>query len=725
MTKQKNVVHIIIKIIWLSFCSFLLSIILFFCAIKWNVGNLFGSIPPYTLLENPETSLASELYSADGILLGKYFRNNRTNVTYNQISPHVIQCLIATEDYRFQKHVGIDLNSLVRVFIYSILLGKNSGGGSTISQQLAKNLFKTRNKKYYGHLSYIPILSTIIVKIKEWIVALQLENAYTKKEILTMYLNTVDFGSNAFGIHVAAQTYFNKTIEKLNIEEAALLIGLLKAPTKYSPILNPQNALKRRNTVLKQMKKYGYISSQQYQEIIQKPIKLLYKVDNQYQGIATYFRAVIRTFLLSWAKKNGYDIFEDGLKIYTTLDSRMQQHAENIVKEHMGQLQKKFYLHWKDKNPWIDENEKEIPLFIQNAIVKTDWYKALSLQYSNDPHTFQKYLNTPKYTIMFDWEKPFKTKMTPIQAFEYNKKILHTGFMAMDVHTGHIKVWVGGINFKHFQYDHVMQGKRQPGSVFKPIVYAAAIDNGFEPNYEVTDVPITFHFNKTLPPWTPKNANGKYTGKKMTLRQAMSRSVNSITAYLIQQIGVKTVADYAKRLGITSPIDPVPALCLGASDVSVHDIVSVYNTFMNKGIWIKPLYITKIEDKYGNILAEFTPQRKEVLSKATAKKMVYMLKGTTEEIGGTARGINKNLKKDNDIGGKTGTSSNHSDGWFVGITKHLTAGVWVGGEDRCIRFRTLAEGQGAVIARPIWEKFMLKIYEDENIPYQKEKFNLK
>ncbi len=712
-----------IRFIWLSTFAALTSIFLFFFAVKCNLGQLFGKLPSYALLENPTTALASELYSADGVLLGKYFRDNRTNVTYQEISPNVINCLIATEDYRFEKHVGIDLSGLVRVLIYSILLRRNAGGGSTLSQQLAKNLFKTRTQKYAGHLSHVPFLQTLIVKVKEWIVAIQLESAYTKKEIITMYLNTVDFGSNAFGIQVAAKTYFNKTAAVLTIEEAALLVGMLKGPTRYSPILNPKYALQRRNIVLYQLKKYQYISSKKYKQLYQKPIQLSYKVDNQNQGIATYFRAVIRSFLLTWAKKNHFDLFEDGLKIYTTIDSRMQQHAETAVQTHMQQLQYKFFKHWQGKNPWIDEQEREIPYFIQTSIKKTDWYQALAQQYAYDPDALKKYLHTPQKKMLFDWQAPFEAIQTPVEAYQHHKKFLHTGFMAMDVKTGHIKAWVGGINFKYFQYDHVIQGKRQPGSVFKPIVYAAAIDNGYEPYYKAVDAPVTFHLQDHLPPWTPKNANGKYSGKRMTLRQAMSRSVNSITAYLIQQIGAHTVADYAKRLGITSPIDPVPALCLGASDVSVYDMVSVYNTFVNQGVWTKPLYITKIEDKYGNTLEEFTPVCKEVISSSTAKKMIYMLKGTTEEIGGTARGINKKLKEDNDIGGKTGTSSNQSDGWFIGITKNLTAGVWVGGEDRCIRFKTLAEGQGAVMARPIWEKFMLKIYEDESIPYHKERFD--
>jgi penicillin-binding protein 1A len=704
--------------LWLTFVACLIGICLYIGSVKINLGNLYGELPALAILENPKADLASELYASDGVLLGKYFRYNRSPVDYEQVSPHLIHALLATEDYKFENHAGIYLKGLGRAFILSVLFRQDKGGGSTITQQLAKNLFKTRTKQYQGLLSHIPIIRTLVVKTKEWIVAVKLERAYTKKEIIMMYLNTVSFGSNTYGIKVAAQTFFNTSPDQLSIEQAALLIGILRAPTYYSPIKNPERALKRRNVVLAQLFKYHFINQDTYETLRQKPIALNYKVENYNQGLATYFRATIRTFLVDWAKKNGYDLFEDGLKIYTTIDSRVQAHAEKAVQEHMKVLQSKFEQHWEGKNPWVDKYGREIPNFMQKALKKSAIYKKLVKQYGKDKATIDSILHTPVPTELFSWEGKIDTVISPIDAIKYNKRILHTGMMAMDPNSGHIKAWVGGINYQHFSYDHVFQGKRQPGSTFKPIVYVAAIDNGYSPCYEVVDAPTTFKVSGKLTTWTPKNASGIYTGKKMTLRQAMARSVNSITAYLLKQIGPELVIDYARRLGIKSHLDPVPALCLGSSDVSIYELVGAYSTFMNKGVWTEPIYLTRIEDKHGRIIQEFVPQKQEALSEETAWLMLHMLKGTVEE-NGTLRNLSKAMKENNEVAGKTGTTSNHSDGWCIGMTQGLCTGIWVGGEDRCIHFRTLATGQGAATARPIWEKFMLHLYEDPDVIYKK------
>ena len=419
--------------------------------------------------------------------------------------------------------------------------------------------------------------------------------------------------------------------------------------------------------------------------------------------------------MLRWAKAHNYDLFEDGLKIYTTIDSRLQKHAEEAVSEHMHFLQQKFDNHWCDGNPWVDKYGKEIPGFIEKTMKTNELYTELLQEYG--PEAVHTVLSKPRLIKLFSWDGVREKIISPIDAIKYNKRILHAGLMAMDPHTGHIKAWVGGINFSHFKYDHIMQSKRQPGSAFKPIVYAAAIDNGYAPSTEVIDAPITFKLPNGST-WTPKNVNNKYTGRKLTLRQALAQSINSVTAYLTQQIGIEVVVEYAKRFGITSPLYTSPALCLGASDVSVYELTGAYSTFMNQGIYTEPIYITHIEDKYGRVLEVFVPIQKEAISAETADKMIYMLKGAVEE-NGTFRGLSKAMREDNEICGKTGTTSNHSDGWCIGIARDLCTGIWVGGENRCIHFRTIELGQGAVMARPIWEKFMLRLYDDPTLPYQK------
>jgi len=704
----------LLRYLWLSFAGILVALPIYIYTVQINLFNLYGDLPSIAVLENPKSDLTSELYAADGVLLGKYFRYNRSPVTYSEISKNLINALLATEDYQFEKHPGIYLTGIARAFILSVLLQQNKGGGSTLTQQLAKNLFKTRSEQYQGLLSKVPLIKTVIIKTKEWIVSIKLEREYTKKEIITMYLNTVAFGNNAYGVKVAAKTFFNTAPDALKVEQAALLVGILRAPSYYNPVRHPQRALQRRNIVLAQLCKYNFITAEDYEALKQKPIELQYKVEDHNQGLATYFRSAIRDFLLAWTQAHGYDLFEDGLKIYTTIDSRLQKHAEEVMFEHMRVLQTKFEQHWGDQNPWRDKYGREILDFIENEAKRTDIYKELLQEYG--PEQVDEHMKKPRLTKLFSWDGEREVMISPIDAIKYNKRLLHAGLMAMDPHTGHIKAWVGGINFAHFKYDHVMQGKRQPGSAFKPIPYAAAIDNGYSPSYEVIDAPVTFKIPGGT--WTAKNSNDIYTGQKMTLRQALAKSVNSVTAYLTKQLGPELVADYARRLGIKSPMVPVPALCLGSSDLSVYELTGAYSTFMNKGIWTEPLYITRIEDKYGRVLEVFVPEKKEAISEETANQMIYMLKGAVEE-NGTFRGLSKAMKEGNEICGKTGTTSNHSDAWCVGMAKDLCTGVWVGGENRSIHFRTMDLGQGAVMARPIWEKFMLRLYEDPALPYQK------
>jgi penicillin-binding protein 1A len=666
-------------------------------------------------LENPKTDYSSELYSADGVLLGKYFRYNRSPVAYQELAPHLVQALVATEDYQFENHAGIYLTGIVRAMFLSVILQQKKGGGSTLTQQLAKNLFRTRSQEHKGLLSQLPLVGTLILKTKEWIVAIQLERAYTKQEIITMYLNTVTFGNNAYGIKVAANTFFSTTPDSLTVNQAALLVGLLKAPSYYDPIRHPARALKRRNVVLAQLHRCHFIAASTYEKLKEEPLNLCYTMEKHDRGLATYFRAHVRDFLLTWTKLHGYDLFEDGLKIYTTLDSRVQRHAENAVYEHMRALQQKFERHCGAARPWVDSQGHEIPGFIAHVAKSSQLYKELLQTYGPDSVDF--YMHQPVPCKLFGWDKEVDTLLSPMESIAYHKKFLHAGMMAMDPHTGHIKAWVGGINFKHFKYDHVMQGKRQSGSAFKAIVYATAIDNGYSPCHEAVDAPVTF----SLPgggTWTPKNITNSYTGKKMTLRQALAKSVNSITAYIAKQIGIELIVECAQRLGIKSPMDPVPALCLGASEVSVYELTGAYSTFMNKGIWVEPLYITRIEDKYGNIIQEFVPQKKEALGEETAWKMLYMLKGAVEE-NGSFRGLGDFIKADNELCGKTGTTSNHSDAWCIGMVKDLCTGIWVGGDNRAIHFKTIDTGQGAVVARPLWENFMLRLYADSTLCYTK------
>ncbi len=719
--KKSKLFKNLIKALWILFAAGLLFVFVIFLGAYQNIFNLFGDLPSYKSLENPEAEndLASQLYSADGELLGKYYRFNRTQVTYDELSPELVQTLLCTEDMRFYDHSGIDLKGLVRA-AFGKLTGQFMGGGSTITMQTAENLYGTLTTNK-GVLSRNGVFDDIITKIKEWIISVELERSFTKDEILAMYFNTITFGHNTYGISTAAKVFFNKPSDSLTYPESALLVGMLNAPTRYSPIINPDNALSKRTEVLYNLYKYDKITREEYDSMKIMPLGLDYRAQDHLEGPAPYFRQEIGEDLRRWCDENGYDLYEGGLKIYTTIDSKLQEYAEEAMKEHMTYLQKLFNEHWKGRNPWIDEDGDEIRGFLDRTIKRTGQYRSLVKKYGQDSDSVDIVLNTPKPMTVFSWGGEIDTVMSPMDSLKYYKHFLQSGFMVMDPHSGEIRAWVGGIDFKYFKYDHVKRGKRQPGSTFKPVVYTAAIDQGYSPCYKILDAPVTFTV-PGQPPYTPENYNKKWTNEPYTIRRGLANSKNSITAFLMKTMTPEVVVKYARDLGFESHLEAVPALALGTSDVSIYELVGAYSTFVNQGTYTKPYYLSRIEDKYGNILMEFPPETKEALSEETAYLMVHMLRGATEERGGTGLGLSSELRIDNEIGAKTGTTQNGSDGWFIGLTKDLVAGVWVGGDDRSIHFRTSALGQGARTAMPIWDSFMTKVYSDSTMGYTKGPF---
>lgn len=725
--QKKTGYRALIRNLWGVFALGLAAIFFYIFCLSTNFLFLFGSTPSTEKLENPSTELASELYTSDGVQIGKYFTENRSPVNYSKISPMLIKALVATEDTRFYEHAGIDAQALLSVFYFTARGEKR--GGSTITQQLAKNLYKTRRQETKGLLGYIPVVSTIIAKTKEWLTAIRLERNYTKEEILTMYLNTVEFGSNAFGVKVAAKTFFNTSPDSLKTEEAAMLVGLVNAPTRYSPKFHPKAALEKRNFVIAKLAKYNILTPQQADSLSKLPIVLQYHVENHYDGPATYFRGAVNEFVKKWCEKENekagfdkYDVYSSGLKIYTTIDSRMQALAEQAVEERMRSLQAKFYRHWKGKNPWADAKHKEIPGFIEEQAKRTPYYQKLKRLYGNDQKKINELMNTPRKMRVFTWQGEKDTTLSPLDSLRHYKHFLHAGMMSMDPYTGQIKAWVGGINFKYFKYDHVRQARRQPGSTFKPFVYLTAIDTGYSPCDRIRDQRVTINYIENGKPmtWQPDNVTRSYTGINMSLRQAMARSVNSVTAQLTEKVGWEKVAEYAQKLGISGPLQAVPSIGLGSGgDVSVYDMVGAYATFVNNGFHSEPMFVTRIEDRNGNIIQQFAPKQKKVISEETAFLMVHMLKGGMEEPGGTSQALWEYdlWKNNNQIGGKTGTTSNYSDGWYMGITKDLVSGVWVGGEDRSIHFRTSDTGEGSKVALPIFATFMEKVYKNKDLGY--------
>ena len=710
-----------VRTMWLLFGAGVVGLGLFVLAVSGNFLDLFGRMPNLKTLENPRSELASEVYSADGVLLGKYFRENRTPVDYKDLPQNVIDALIATEDVRFEQHSGIDLKSIGRGVVGVATFNRN-GGGSTLTQQVAKVLFRTRQDLNDGSLNGTGKLGLFIIKVKEWILAIRLERNYTKREILRMYLNTVEYGSNAFGINVAAKTYFGKAPKDLTTPEAATLVGIVNRPTAFNPKLHPDRSRKRRNWVLRQMHKYGYLDAQGLEAAVRNPIVLRYSVENSTKGLAPYFRTEVAKSLQAWAKETDHDLYSDGLKIYTTIDSRMQAYAEKSVAEHLALQQKWFTAHWKGQLPWRDENGRVIPEFLNTAMRRTQRYKSLMNNYDGNRDSVNYYLRKKYKMQVFSWQGEKEMLMSPLDSLAYYKRYLHAGFMALNPLNGQIKAWVGGANYKFFKFDHVRQGKRQPGSTFKPIVYAAAIDQGYSPCYPRPDVATTFPAVAGRAAYTPRNFEGGFSGRVFTLRQALARSMNSITAWLVLKLTPATIVEYAHRLGINSPIDAVPAIGFGASDCNIYELCGAYAAFVNKGIWTSPVMVTRIEDKNGNVLREFVPQTKEVLNEQTAYVMTNMLQASTTEPGGTSTILHTGFKFPYEIGGKTGTTSNYSDAWFMGITPDLVCGMWIGGEDRSIHFRNGGYGQGARLALPLYGLFMQKVYADRSIGINKGPF---
>jgi len=699
---QEDISHYT-KLFWKVIIYGILTFVLLISSVGFG---LFGELPSFRDLEKPKSNLATEVISSDGNILGTYFIQNRSNAKYKDLSPNLVNALIATEDVRFYKHSGVDLKGTFAIIFYSAI-GKKRGS-STITQQLAKNLFPRKKQN---------IFNIGIIKLKEWLTAVKIERNYTKEEIITMYFNTVDFGSNSYGIKAAAKTYFSKTPIKLSIDESALLVGILKGTTVFSPIKNPERAIKRRNVVLEQMEKYGFISEAQLTENTSKELNLQFQSPDHNQGSATYFREYVRQEVTAWCKENKkadgetYDIYRDGLKIYTTIDSRMQAYAEAAVKEHLTYLQAEFYKHWKGKTPWGENTD-----IISTSMRRSDRYQQLKDDGIAESE-IKKIFDTPIKMTLFSWAGDIDTTLSPIDSIKYYKWYLRSSFMSMDPHNGAIKAWVGGPNYEYFKYDQVKMGKRQVGSTFKPFVYTVAMDNGWSPCYEAPNLPIVF---EDFDNWSPKNSDGKQGGM-MTLRNGLANSVNLITAFMMKQVGPQAVVNVAKKMGITSDIPAYPSICLGTADVSLYEMVGAYSTYANKGVWTEPVYISRIEDKNGNVLYEKIPRKVDALSEQTAYLMLYMLRGVVDK-GTGLRLRGPRYRFTNPIAGKTGTTQENSDGWFIGITPDLVSGVWTGAEDRSVHFRSTNLGEGANTALPIWALYMKKVYADATLKISKGDF---
>ncbi len=708
-----------------------------------SAGKL-GPMPSFAELENPEYYLAAEVYSEDGVLLGKISIENRTWTDFKSISPNLVNALIATEDIRYYRHSGVDLRGLARAGIRTILLGQGTGGGSTITQQLAKQLYPRDTAQ---HSAFMQKVNLGISKFKEWQTSVKLERSYTKEEILTMYLNKFDFSYNAIGIKSAARVYFNTTPDSINLQEAAVLVGMLKASTRYNPVRNPGLMLQRRNTVLAQMGKYGYITSEVADSVQKLPIVTDFTMEDHNSGLATYLREYIRNTmrrtepdknryvreasyddarwewdnnpLFGWCNKNRkpdgkpYDIYKDGLKIYTTINSKMQKYAEEALTEHLSkEMQPDFYRRAKGfKNPPYSDDltKKEVDEIMMSSIERTDRYNSMKFEGVPEDSIMLAF-NTPVRMKVFSWKGERDTVMTPLDSLRYYKYFIRSSFMVEDPHNGNVKAYVGGPDFRYFKYDAVTQQRKQVGSTIKPFLYTLAIQNGYSPCYEVEDIPRSFEVGDSS--WTPRSSGPKeFHGKMVTLKWGLAQSENYISAWLMEQFKPTAVTDLMHRMGIRSFIDPVPSIFLGTSDIKLEEMVGAYGTFANKGVYTRPMYVTRIEDKNGNTITRFTPRIEEVLSEEHAYLMLNLLQSVV--LTGSGRRLRYepyNLM--NQIGGKTGTTQNHSNGWFMGVTPNLVGGVWSGWEDQSIHFETLNEGQGANMALPIFAIFLRKVYDD-------------
>lgn len=701
--------------------SLFIAFFLYLGAVDINFLWLFGKSPGYfSGIMHPQTSEASEIYSADGKLIGKYFNENRTPVKYEDVNPAFFHALVDTEDERFYKHFGIDPIGIFGA-MKDAVLHHDGRGASTITQQLAKNMFRVRSQYSTGLLGKIPGLKILIIKSKEWIIATKLETVYSKKDIITMYANTVDFGANSYGIKTAAKTYFNTTPRDLTTEQAAVLVGMLKATTYYNPRSNPKNSLSRRNTVLNNMMKHGDLSRTACDSLSQLPIKLDFKVEENYDGQAKYFREAVANYLKDWCEQEGYDLYSSGLKIYTTIDTRMQKYAEEAAIKQMKKVQQNFKAHWGNNDPWIDEKGKVIPGFIEGIAQRQPEYKALMARFPNQPDSITYYLNKPHKVKLFDYEKgTIEKEMSTMDSIRYMVHFMHCAMVAMEPQSGAVKAWVGDIDFNSWKYDKVT-AMRQPGSTFKLFVYTEAMNQGLTPCDKRRDEYISMqvydknkHENVT---WTPSNANGSFSGDSMPLKSAFAKSVNSIAVRLGQEMGIKRIITTAQAMGIHSPLDDQPSLALGSSDVNLLEMVNAYCVIADNGKHHDPVLVTRIVDHEGNEVYVGPKTDEQVIPYKSAFFMQKLLMSGTHDAGGTSVSFSSadyagSFFRDTDFGGKTGTSNNHSDAWFIAVSPKLVVGAWVGGEYRSIHFRTGALGQGSKTALPICGYFIKSVFSD-------------
>lgn len=714
-----------------GFLSLIVLFILYLGAVDINLLWLFGRSPGWAEISEHKTSQASELYSADGVMLGKYFNENRTPVKFEEVNPVFWKALIDTEDERFYDHWGIDPMGLLGA-AKDAITGRGGRGASTITQQLAKNMFRVRTQYSTGLIGKIPGVKILVMKTKEWITALKLELyfSYTKgrreakNEILVQYANTVDFGNNAFGIKTASKTYFNTTPKDLTTEQAAVLVGMLKATTFYNPISHPENSLKRRNVVLDNMRLHGDLTAMQYDSLKNTSIDVSeFNVEENYDGQAKYFREAVAKYIKKLCSENesleNIDLYNDGLKIYTTLDTRLQKYAEDAARKQMQQVQRNFNSHWRGQQPWQDENHQVIANFIEDIAKQQPAYKHLTARFPNEPDSVEYYLNKPHTVKVFDYEKgEVEKEMSTMDSIRYMVSFMHCSFVAMEPQTGHVKAWVGDIDFNHWKYDKVT-AQRQPGSTFKLFVYTEAMEQGLTPcdkrRDEYFSMKVWDAKKKEEVTWAPTNANGYFTGDSMPLKIAFAQSINSVAVRLGQEMGIKNIIETARNMGIKSPLDDAPALALGSSDVNLLELANAYSTVVNEGKAHKEaILITKILDRNGKEIYVAPTEETQAISVRSAYLMQQMLQGGLRERGGTSQSLWGYIGKypDTEFGGKTGTSNNHSDAWFMGVSPNLVVGAWVGGEYRCIHFRTGALGQGSRTALPICGYFLQSVFAD-------------
>ena len=696
--------------------SFFVAIFLYLGMVDINFLWLFGKSPGFVEIKTPPTYAASEIYSADSVLIGRFYKENRTPVKYEEVTPAFWKALISTEDERFYSHHGIDFMGIGGAIKDAVTRG-DGRGASTITQQLAKNMFRVRTQYSAGLLGHVPGLRMLIMKSKEWIIAVKLEMIYSKKEILTMYANTVDFGNNSYGVKTAAKTYFNTTPAKMSVDQAATLVGMLKATTYYNPITHAKNSIRRRNTVLYNMVTHNALPRTEYDEYSRQPLKLDIHVEENYEGQAQYFREYVADYLKNWMKDNGYDLYSSGLRIYTTIDTRMQKYAEQAVSKQMEKVQQQFDNHWRGMQPWRDAKGDEIPGFIEGIAERQPFYKKLVQKYPSQPDSVLYYLNKPHKVRLFDYAKgQIEKEMSSMDSIRYMVKFMHCAMVAMEPQSGAVRAWVGDIDFKTWKYDKVV-AERQPGSTFKLFVYSEAFNQGLTPCDKRRDEYISMQVldKKTgqMKTWTPHSANGRFSNDSLTLKSAFGRSINSVAVRLGQEMGIKNIIRTAQDMGIKSPLDDEPSLALGSSDVNLLEMVNAYGTVANDGEHHVPVVVTRILDKDGNEVYVAPKDHEKALPYRTAFLMQEMLKGGVNEAGGTSQALRHFIFNDTDWGGKTGTSNNHSDAWFIAVSPNLVIGAWVGGEYRSIHFRTGALGQGSKTALPVCGEFIYSLMRDK------------